>query len=385
MRAAKPPTGGAASGVGLDVSPPSWSDAGLHSLPEAASSHSPGPHGENSHSPGPHGGGTQTGRKRPTAAGEAAPALKRQRGDGGEEQPPAPGGNHVRLGNLPPGTTPAALEDFVGGLLPRSTVKPWPGGDAGDCSRAVVVLPDETAVEEALAVLRGSVFQGRNLHAAPGRARAPEPAEEVGRSPLQKAPAQFKHAKQLENRRKALATATWNTGYVRADAVVDTVAGRLQVSKADLIGASQRAGNMAVRLAVAETQLVAENRAFLTGHGVDLGAVDGSFAAASPRGAAVRRSDRILLVKNLPASADAADLLRLFEAHGVVVALLLAPSKTVALVEYVDPLRASRAIKVSSACSQAHALSCFSLDFPFFPVPPTGEGGEERSSPPDVG
>ncbi len=69
---------------------------------------------------------------------------------------------------------------------------------------------------------------------------------------------------------------------------------------------------MAVRLAVAEVQVVTENKDFLAQHGVDIDALESTHSANR----AVARSTTTLLVKNLPATTVSDEIESMFARYG---------------------------------------------------------------------
>lgn len=97
--------------------------------------------------------------------------------------------------------------------------------------------------------------------------------------------------------------------------------------------------NAAVKLALAETHVIQETKTFLEQHGVDLSALDTSGPRRPPR------SDRIVLVKNIPYGTSAADVRALFEPHGELRRVLVPPAGTLAVVEFVNPDEGRKAFR----------------------------------------
>ena len=64
----------------------------------------------------------------------------------------------------------------------------------------------------------------------------------------------------------------------------------------------------------------------------------------NPR-ASCKRSDTVILIKNIPATAKEAELKELFERHGSLVRFLVSPFNTLAIAEYSDSLQARSALK----------------------------------------
>ena len=73
-------------------------------------------------------------------------------------------------------------------------------------------------------------------------------------------------------------------------------------------GGDASAGELAVRLAVGEAQVVADNRSYLLDRGVDLSALESTHSQAK----ASERSHTVILIKNLPHDADEDELHSLF-------------------------------------------------------------------------
>ena len=63
----------------------------------------------------------------------------------------------------------------------------------------------------------------------------------------------------------------WNTLFLGQNAVVDVLAQRMNTSKSKILE-TENADSLAVRMALGETQIVAETREFLMSHGVQLDA-----------------------------------------------------------------------------------------------------------------
>lgn len=102
------------------------------------------------------------------------------------------------------------------------------------------------------------------------------------------------------------------------------MARNLGVRKSDILDAN--ADNMAVRLALAETNIISETKKYLEENGVSLTA----FTTVKTK------SPTIILVKNIPSSTSDDDLIDLFSPFGTLGRALLPPARTIALVEYSD-------------------------------------------------
>lgn len=194
-------------------------------------------------------------------------------------------------------------------------------------------------------------FQGRLLHILPAR-------EETTNNNLSSSNGHvsFKEQQDLTRRKQALqATAGWSASFVRGDAVVDNLADRLGLRKGDILNVKDglSSGDAAVRLALGETQIIEENRKYFQDHGIDMEALVSLVGGRGGGGdddddkeTELRRSNKALLVKNLPYDTSEEELAKLFGGVGVTPQrILLPPSRTIALVEYGHPTDARRAFK----------------------------------------
>ncbi|KAI0668958.1 hypothetical protein C8Q78DRAFT_978775 [Trametes maxima] len=188
---------------------------------------------------------------------------------------------------------------------------------------AYVTFSKPDAALAAYEALDKTSFQGRLLHILPAvdRKGKEEGVEGEGKKRSLK--------QDREAKRKATAGKEFNWAmlYMNSDAVVSSIADRMNVSKADIL--NPESDNAAVKLALAETHVIQETKTFLEQHGVDLSVLDSS-GSSRPQ-----RSDRILLVKNIPYGTSATDVRALFEPHGELRRVLVPPAGTLAVVEFV--------------------------------------------------
>ncbi|KFH02907.1 RNA recognition motif-containing protein [Toxoplasma gondii MAS] len=242
--------------------------------------------------------------------------------------------------------------------------------------------------------LNGSIFQGRILRAFPARPDATRERRlqlrEERRLARQKklAGSSYKARKlqQLVSQDEQFAAEkVWNLLYVSANSAADAVLSELQADKAALLldgedagrkgkalmdeGAGNLAGKntAAATVALMEAHLLTQTRAWIKAEGISLEAFErrgntlltatyrqssgtgqenpgSGTATGSGRGnqekkegsrSDIARSRDTLIVKHLPtAHVNEAELLRLFERVGPLARFLLAPSKTVAIVQY---------------------------------------------------
>ncbi len=105
----------------------------------------------------------------------------------------------------------------------------------------------------------------------------------------------------------------------------------MNVSKSDIL--DPEVSDAAVKLALAETHVIQETKTYLETHGVVLSAFSGR-----------RRSETIILVKNIPYGTTAEQLREIFGAHGELQRVLVPPAGTLAVIEFVHADDAHRAL-----------------------------------------
>lgn len=215
---------------------------------------------------------------------------------------------------------------------------------------AFVTFGSRQDAASALEALDGTDFQGRYLHILPSRQK-PKVAEDVNMDdPINDRPLSYKERQELARRQEATKSSNgWSASFVRGDAVVDSLADRLGLKKGDILNVKEglSSGDAAVRLALGETQVIEENRAYFKEHGIDMEALVSAKPNDSSKTAeTMKRSTTSLLVKNLPYDTLVDELNKVF--HGVGDApkrILLPPSRTIALVEFSHSSDAKKAFR----------------------------------------
>ncbi|KAJ2960379.1 hypothetical protein NQZ79_g4192 [Umbelopsis isabellina] len=192
----------------------------------------------------------------------------------------------------------------------------------------ILYLLPEHAIK-AFQALDQQSFQGRLLHILPAKEK-PQAKEESDTGPNGVKLSSVKKQKDSQRKAQAGSDFNWNALFMSGDAIAASIADRLGVSKADVL--NPEAENQAVRLALAETQIVNETKEFFSKHGIVLD----SFAKKE-------RSDTVILVKNIPYGTSEEELRDLFGKHGDLGRVLLPPAKTIAVVEFLEPSEARAA------------------------------------------
>ncbi|XP_034831745.1 LOW QUALITY PROTEIN: probable RNA-binding protein 19 [Maniola hyperantus] len=187
------------------------------------------------------------------------------------------------------------------------------------------VIPEHAV--KAYTELDGTAFCGRMLHLLPAKTEKLEDEDnDEGLS--------FKEKKAKKLKQQAKSSHNWNALFLGVNAVADVVAANYNTTKEQLLSDNNKNTSAAVRLALGETQLVAETKSFLESNGVYLDAFNRP---------AKKRSKTCILVKNLPAGTDKDEIKVLFEKHGQLARFLMPNHGITALVDFIEPFEAKKA------------------------------------------
>ncbi|GAW04850.1 pre-rrna processing protein [Lentinula edodes] len=185
-------------------------------------------------------------------------------------------------------------------------------------------------------VLDKTSFQGRIVHILPAVDRKGKFEVKEGEG--------AKRSVKDENNAQRKATAgkefNWSMLYMNSDAVASSIADRMNIPKADILNPDSddpsSSTNPAVKLALAETHIINETKAYFESNGVVLASFSSSRTA---------RADTTILVKNIPYGTSDTQIRELFEPHGTVSRVLVPPAGTIAVVEFEKPDEASRGFR----------------------------------------
>ena len=214
------------------------------------------------------------------------------------------------------------------------------------------LLPEDAA--RALKALDGTSFQGRLLHImlAKQQANKQDNEEDDGFDPRNSHLSSFQQKREAERKKMAHKRDGWNASFVRSDAVVDALSDKYGVARGDILDTEGVAGGeMAVRLAIGETHVIQENQAYFASHGVNIEVLESALrrnktekkGGAAAKTEVAKRSTTTLLIKNLPHDLIEAELEDMFTKYGSIGAFLVPKSKTVAVVDFIEPSEARKA------------------------------------------
>ncbi|XP_058197334.1 multiple RNA-binding domain-containing protein 1 isoform X2 [Rhododendron vialii] len=210
----------------------------------------------------------------------------------------------------------------------------------------VYTLPESAA--RALDELDNSIFQGRLLHVMPAKQKHNSEKQESNAFANESLKT-FKQKKQKE--RKSLEasgnTQAWNSLFMHPDTVVENIAREFGISKSDVL--DREADDLPVRIALGETKVIAETKKALVNAGVNIASLE-ELTIGKTDG--VKRSDHVILVKNLPYGCSEDELDKMFRKFGSLDKIILPRTRTLALVVFLEPSEARAAFK-------AKAYKCF--------------------------
>lgn len=129
----------------------------------------------------------------------------------------------------------------------------------------------------------------------------------------------------------------WNTLFLGGDAVANILTKKYGTTKEQVLDSTSGEMSAAVRLALGETEIVMEMKRFLEDNDVVLDAFDSMIGK--------KRSNTVILAKNLPANTVVRDIQPLFAKFGIIGRIVLPPSGVTALIEFLEPSEAKAAFR----------------------------------------
>jgi len=146
----------------------------------------------------------------------------------------------------------------------------------------------------------------------------------------------YKKKKKMEMLKRLNDDTNWNTLFLNPNTILNEMAQRYNLKKRDILG--DEVENQAVKVALAETQIIQETKDWLDENGMNLDAFNLDRKTCE-------RSKNVILVKNTPYNITDDQLNELFSRYGQVYKCLLAPNKSIGIIEFMDAEHASNAFK----------------------------------------
>ena len=182
----------------------------------------------------------------------------------------------------------------------------------------------------------GEYFMGRKLHISIAEEKYSKPQSELKPKFNPKDKSSYKKEKTNKLKANYNDETNWNYLFLNQNAVIDTISKRLKIPKEELL--SQNNADVAVQIAAMETTIINETKDWLKQQGINLDILKGKRQDCI-------RSKTIIFVKNISNKTKKEDLQNLLERYGNLVRLLLSPSNTLAICEYVNKKHAENCIK----------------------------------------
>ena len=199
--------------------------------------------------------------------------------------------------------------------------------------------------------LDGSIFQGRLLAVKPAKLRKKKKMDASGfDGDFPKSEYQLEKEEKMKQRSER-EDFNWNSLFLRSDAVADVTAQKYHMEKGEFLDPSADA-SLGVRMALAETQLVSETKQMFEDEGVNLGVL------SSHNNTKIPRSREVIIVKNLPSFTKKKDIEQLFSPFGGMGRVILAPSNSLGIVEFLQGSEAKTAFR-SLAYSKFHHVPLY--------------------------
>ncbi|XP_075481451.1 multiple RNA-binding domain-containing protein 1-like isoform X1 [Primulina tabacum] len=250
------------------------------------------------------------------------------------------GSSRLFIRNLPYTATEEELEDHFtkyGSISEVHIVFDKDSKRSKGFAYILFALPESAA--RAMVEMDNAIFQGRLLHIIPAKPKNINGKQDD----FDKHPSKTLKQQREEERKASEArgnTQAWNSLYMRPDTVVENIARKYGVSKSELL--DRESDDLAVQIALGETQVIAETKKALSSAGVNIASLE---EFASGRSDGLKRSNHAILVKNLPYSSSENELVNMFGKFGSLDKVILPPTKTLALVLFLEPAEARAAFR----------------------------------------
>ena len=191
------------------------------------------------------------------------------------------------------------------------------------------LLPEHAL--KAYASMNGTSLKGRTVHIMPAKEAPTKPKAEIADKEFKTT---YQKKKQEEMKSSSTKSYNWNSLFIGANTVADSLSNRYGVRKQEILTASGKGESLPVRIALGETKLVNETKQFLIDHGVNLDAFNQK---------TVKRSKTVILAKNLPVGTSKEELETLFTKNAPIDRLVMPPTGLSALVTFKTQNDAKRA------------------------------------------
>jgi multiple RNA-binding domain-containing protein 1 len=182
--------------------------------------------------------------------------------------------------------------------------------------------------------LDNRIVMGRIMHLLPAfeedkPAEQPVPTAETETS-------SYKKLKKRDMLERLEDQTSWNTLFLNPNSILESVSRKYNLKKREIL--SQEGDETAVRVAMAETQVIKETKEWLASVGINLDFMQTDRASCE-------RSKHTILVKNIQYKVDEVQLHELFSHYGKVSKVLLAPNRALGIVQFENETHSQNAFK----------------------------------------
>jgi len=201
------------------------------------------------------------------------------------------------------------------------------------------VFPEHAVKAVNAASSRGLNFEGRIVRIEEARNLPSKVLELVAQKKS------FKQRREEERRTNAeKQERTWNLLYVSANSAASSMANSLGVSKSAMMDLNGESDDLAVRVAIGETEVIRKTSEWLRAEGIRVNSFERKGdSLISAQLVEARRSKSTIIIKHLPVSeVDVNDLRQLFSKHGELLRFSISPSRTVAIAQFSDVSSATK-------------------------------------------
>ncbi|EEA08353.1 multiple RNA-binding domain-containing protein 1, putative [Cryptosporidium muris RN66] len=255
--------------------------------------------------------------------------------------------------NFPYSTSEEDLIEYFstwGEVKSTHIVKSERTGISKGCGFVQFAFPEHAV--RALSESHMSLFQGRIIRVSPALEYQPKYLNQdkinhknIGVLSSYKRKAILKKKEQAEDEH------TWNLLYVSANSAIDAITDNMNIEKHDLVNVES--SDLAVRVALAETSVISATKEWLRKEGIAVKTFEAkgtdlynSKLVFDNKDRNIIRSSDTIILKHLPSEYTTIDdLQKICSPYGSINRLCLSPSRTIAIVQYLEDSSATIAFK----------------------------------------
>ncbi|KAL7067566.1 putative multiple RNA-binding domain-containing protein 1 [Cryptosporidium serpentis] len=255
--------------------------------------------------------------------------------------------------NFPYSTSEEDLIEYFstwGEVKNTHIVKSERTGVSKGCGFVQFAFPEHAV--RALSESHMSLFQGRIIRVSPALEYQPKylNQDKINHKNIG-ALSSYKRKAILKKKEQAEDEHTWNLLYVSANSAIDAITDNMNIEKHDLVNVES--SDLAVRVALAETSVISATKEWLRKEGIAVKTFEAkgtdlynSKLVFDNKDRNIIRSSDTIILKHLPSEYTTIDdLQKICSPYGSINRLCLSPSRTIAIVQYLEDSSAAIAFK----------------------------------------